>query len=100
MTLRQRTLPALGLGLAAAVSASPGAAQHVARPGKPITIAGGLPDGSGTDTSSRRLAEPLSRALRTPAAGDTRVGAGGSIAMDPVAGAEPDFHAIPFATSA
>jgi tripartite-type tricarboxylate transporter receptor subunit TctC len=68
--------------------------------GKPVTIVGGFPNGSGTDIYSRRLAEPLSRALSVPVVVDNRVGAGGNIAMDHVAKATPDGHTILMGTSA
>jgi tripartite-type tricarboxylate transporter receptor subunit TctC len=68
--------------------------------GKPITIVGGFPNGSGTDIYSRKLAEPLSRALGATVVVDNRVGAGGNIAMEQVATAAPDGHTILMGTSA
>ena len=59
-------------------------------PSRPITILGGFPNGAGTDTYARRLAEPLSRALGQPVVVDNRSGAGGNIASDAVAKARPD----------
>jgi tripartite-type tricarboxylate transporter receptor subunit TctC len=87
---------------AALLLASPCAAFAQGFPvaGKPVTIVGGFPNGSGTDIYSRRLAEPLSRALGVPVVVDNRVGAGGNIAMDHVAKATPDGHTILMGTSA
>ncbi len=68
--------------------------------GKPVTIVGGFPNGSGTDIYSRKLAEPLARALGATVVVDNRVGAGGNIAMDHVAKAAPDGHTILMGTSA
>lgn len=91
-----------GLLAAALLLASTGAgfAQSFPVPGKPITIIGGFPNGSGTDIYGRRLADPLSRALGVPVVVDNRVGAGGNIAMEQVAKATPDGHTILMGTSA
>ncbi|WP_439579431.1 Bug family tripartite tricarboxylate transporter substrate binding protein [Elioraea sp.] len=89
----------LGLALAA-VTAAPALAQSFPVQGRPITIIGGFPNGAGTDIYSRKVAEPLSRALGVPVVVDNRVGAGGNIAMDLVAKAAPDGHTIMMGTSA
>ncbi|WP_114375234.1 Bug family tripartite tricarboxylate transporter substrate binding protein [Elioraea thermophila] len=91
---------ALVLIALAALLIQPAAAQTFPQPGKPITIVGGFPNGSGTDIYSRRLADPLGRALGVSVIVDNRVGAGGNIAMDHVAKGEADGHTILFATSA
>ncbi len=75
-------------------------AQGFPGAGKPVTLIGGFPNGSGTDIYSRKLAEPLARALGVPVVVDNRVGAGGNIAMDHVAKAAPDGHTILMGTSA
>jgi len=86
---------------AALLVASPAAvAQGFPQPGKPVTIVGGFPNGSGTDIYSRRLAEPLARALGVPVVIDNRAGAGGNIAMDHVAKSAPDGHTVLMGTSA
>lgn len=59
-------------------------------PSRPITLLGGFPNGAGTDTYARKLAEPLARALGQPVVVDNRSGAGGNIASDLVAKARPD----------
>ncbi|GIX10819.1 tripartite tricarboxylate transporter substrate binding protein [Elioraea sp.] len=97
MTVSRRL--ALGLALAG-LAAGPALAQQFPIAGKPVTIIGGFPNGAGTDIYSRKVAEPLSRALGVPVIVDNRVGAGGNIAMDHVAKAEPDGHTIMMATSA
>jgi tripartite-type tricarboxylate transporter receptor subunit TctC len=97
MTFSRRL--ALGLALAG-LAAGPALAQQFPIPGKPVAIIGGFPNGAGTDIYSRKVAEPLARALGVPVIVDNRVGAGGNIAMDYVAKAEPDGHTIMMATSA
>jgi tripartite-type tricarboxylate transporter receptor subunit TctC len=61
-------------------------------PSRPITIMGGFPNGSGVDIYTRRLADPLTRALGQPVVVDNRSGAGGNIASDHVAKAKPDGY--------
>lgn len=82
------------------LTAAPTTAQTFPKPGKAVTIVGGFPNGSGTDIYSRRLSEPLARALGVAVIVDNRVGAGGNIAMDHVAKAEAEGHTLLFATSA
>ncbi|WP_291297373.1 tripartite tricarboxylate transporter substrate binding protein [Elioraea sp.] len=96
-TASRRALLAAAVLLLAAPVAT---AQTFPIQGKPITIVGGFPNGSGTDIYSRRLAEPLGRALGATVVVDNRVGAGGNIAMDQVAKAAPDGHTILMGTSA
>jgi tripartite-type tricarboxylate transporter receptor subunit TctC len=74
-------------------------AQGDAWPNRPITLMGGFPNGSGVDIYSRRLAEPLSRALGQPVVVDNRSGAGGNIASDHVAKARPDGYLFLFGTA-
>lgn len=79
---------------------SSGLAQGFPVAGKPLTLVGGFPNGSGTDIYSRKLAEPLARALGMPVVVDNRVGAGGNIAMEHVAKSAPDGHTVLMGTSA
>jgi tripartite-type tricarboxylate transporter receptor subunit TctC len=89
------------LAAAALFLASPlAAAQGFPQTGKPVTIVGGFPNGSGTDIYSRRLAEPLARALGVAVVIDNRAGAGGNIAMEHVAKSAPDGHTLLMGTSA
>ena len=93
----------LALALAAAsllASHAAEAAETFPVSGRPVTIIGGFPNGSGTDIYSRRLAEPLGRALGVAVVVDNRVGAGGNLAMDLVAKAAPDGHTLLMGTSA
>ena len=67
MTVSRRL--ALGLALAG-LAAGPALAQQFPIAGKPVTIIGGFPNGAGTDIYSRKVAEPLSRALGVPVMAD------------------------------
>jgi len=96
--LRRRAALAFALaGAALAPRAAPRAQD--AWPNRPITIMGGFPNGAGTDIYSRKLAEPLSRALGVPVVVDNRSGAGGNIASDFVAKARPDGYLFLFGTA-
>ncbi|MCB4824610.1 Bug family tripartite tricarboxylate transporter substrate binding protein [Roseicella aerolata] len=90
--LRRATL------LLASLLAVPAMAQE-AWPGRPITILGGFPNGSGVDIYARKLAEPLTRALGQPVVVDNRSGAGGNIASDAVAKARPDGYTFLLGTA-
>jgi tripartite-type tricarboxylate transporter receptor subunit TctC len=87
------------IALAAAAMLAPAAQAQEAWPNRPITIMGGFPNGAGTDIYSRKLAEPLTRALGVPVVVDNRSGAGGNIASDFVAKARPDGYLFLFGTA-
>jgi tripartite-type tricarboxylate transporter receptor subunit TctC len=87
------------LALILALSPLAAARAQDAWPNRPITLMGGFPNGSGVDIYSRKLAEPLSRALGQPVVVDNRSGAGGNIASDHVAKARPDGYLFLFGTA-
>ena len=66
------------------------AAQHW--PSRAITIIGGFPNGAGTDLYARKLGEGLTAALNVPIVVDSKTGAGGNLASDAVARAQPDGY--------
>ncbi|WP_240046712.1 tripartite tricarboxylate transporter substrate binding protein [Paracraurococcus ruber] len=78
----------------------PATAEEFPRPGRPVTVLGGFPNGTGTDIYARLIQGPLQAALGVPVVVDNRAGAGGNLAMEAVARAEPDGHTILMATSA
>lgn len=78
--------------------AAPALAQE-AFPSRPITILGGFPNGAGTDIYTRRMAEPLQRALGQPIVVDNRTGAGGNIASEFVSKARPDGYTLLIGTA-
>lgn len=89
-------------GLAALAMLLPVAAGAQGFPiaGKPVTIVGGFPNGTGVDIYARMIAERLSPVIGVPVVVDNRVGAGGNIAMEHVSKQAPDGHTILFVTSA
>lgn len=61
-------------------------------PNRAITIIGGFPNGAGTDLYARKLGEGLTAAFNVPVVVDSKTGAGGNIASDAVARAQPDGY--------
>lgn len=88
------------IGLAgAALMLIPAAAQAQSWPSKPITVVSGFPAGSGPDIVMRLIQEPLERAFGQPLVFEHRVGAGGNVASEFVARAQPDGHTLLIGTS-
>ena len=67
-------------------------------PSKPISLIIPFPPGGNTDFMGRITAEWLSKALDRPVIAENRVGAGGTIAAEYAARAQPDGHTLFFAT--
>lgn len=84
--------------LAAAVSTS-AFAQADKWPSRSITIVGGFPNGSGVDIYARKIGEALTAAWNVPVVVDAKTGAGGNIASDLVARAQPDGYTYLFGTA-
>jgi len=63
-------------------------------PTKPIRLSVGFSPGGSTDVVARIFGQKLAEAIGQPVVIDNRVGAGGSIATDQVAKAEPDGYRI------
>ncbi len=70
----------------------PAAAQDI--PKKPISLVVGFAAGGATDAAARIIAKKLHENLGQPVVVDNRAGAGGNIAHQYVAGAEPDGSVI------
>ncbi len=84
---------ALCTGLLASFAASPVLAQDWPR--QPIKVVLGFPPGGGVDATARLVAQQLSEALGGhPVVVDNRPGAGGTLAANAVAKAEPDGHTL------
>jgi len=82
----------------AALSSLPLMARAQAWPSRPISLVIPYPPGGNTDFMGRATAEWLTKALDNPVVPDNRAGAGGTIAADYAARAQPDGHTLFFAT--
>ncbi len=91
----RRTLGVL-LGLTLSATAL---AQTDTWPNRAITIIGGFPNGAGTDLYARKLGEALANVLGVSIVVDSKTGAGGNLASDFVARAQPDGYTFLMATA-
>jgi len=82
----------LALGFAAAVAAGPVLAQDW--PSRTVTITVGFGPGSTPDLMARLMAENLQERLGQPFIVENRPGAGGNIALNEVAQAQPDGYTL------
>ncbi len=94
MPIRRRTLAGSSFTLLAA----PRALGQPAPP--PLTIIVPFAPGSSTDVLARAIAPGLERELSRPVRVESRVGAGGTVALQAVARAQPDGSIISLITSA
>ena len=76
-----------------------GAAHAQNFPNKPVRILIGFSAGSSTDTVARVIAQKLNESWGQPVIIDNRAGAGGNIAADVVAKANPDGYTLLFANN-
>jgi tripartite-type tricarboxylate transporter receptor subunit TctC len=63
-------------------------------PSRTIKLLVGAPAGGTTDTIAREIAAPMATALHQPVVVENRPGAGGNLAADAVAKAEPDGYTL------
>ncbi|RZS84814.1 Bug family tripartite tricarboxylate transporter substrate binding protein [Pigmentiphaga kullae] len=90
---RHPLIPAAWIAAAFACALPPlAAAQDIPR--KSITLVVGFAPGGGADTAARLIARKLSENLGRPVVVENKAGAGGNIAHDLVARAEPDGATI------
>jgi tripartite-type tricarboxylate transporter receptor subunit TctC len=83
-----------------ALALFPAAAQaETAWPTKPIRILVGFAAGGSTDVTARIIGQALSERLGQPVVIENRAGAGGNIAADAAAKADPDGYTLLMATS-
>lgn len=87
------------VALVAAAACSAAVAQADKWPTRSITIVGGFPNGSGVDIYARKIGEALTAAWNVPVVVDAKTGAGGNIASDLVARAQPDGYTYLFGTA-
>jgi len=88
---RSRVRAVLAVG-AVLLTGSPPFAQDY--PSRPIKLLVGAPPGGTTDTIAREIAAPMAAALHQPVVVENRPGAGGNLAADAVAKAEPDGYTL------
>ncbi len=93
-----RWLARLGLGLAV-LSGTVLALAQEAYPNKPIRMLLGYPPGGGSDIIARLVAKPLGDRLGQSVVVDNKPGAGGNIAAEMVARANPDGYTLLFVPS-
>jgi tripartite-type tricarboxylate transporter receptor subunit TctC len=94
--IRYRTLAVLATLLFAAAIAF----AQAPFPSKTVRLVSGVSPGSASDTMARIIADKLAASLGQPVIVENKLGAGGLIAAQQVARAEPDGHLISIYTSA
>jgi tripartite-type tricarboxylate transporter receptor subunit TctC len=87
-TMKAAWVAIIGLALAG------GALAQGSYPAHPVTVVVGFAPGGGTDTVARIVAKNLSESLGQQVLVENKAGAGGNIATDFVAHAEPDGYTI------
>ncbi|WP_348756511.1 tripartite tricarboxylate transporter substrate binding protein [uncultured Aquincola sp.] len=90
--MRRRSIPLLAVALALALAAGQAQAQELPR--KPITLVVGFAAGGAADAAARMIAKKLQANIGQTVVVDNRAGAGGNIAHQFVAKAEPDGSVI------
>src|ERR1700710_2425570 len=89
----------ISLAFALARSWVTAAQAQTAWPTKPIKILVGFAAGGSTDVTARIIGQALSERLGQPVVIENRAGAGGNIAADAAAKADPDGYTLLMATS-
>lgn len=88
--MRRRLFASLGCALAALLAGGPARAY----PERPIRFIVGFGAGGASDIIARLVAQELSAAPGQPVPVENRTGAGGNVAFEAAARAEPDGHAV------
>ncbi len=89
----------MALAFAVVMSLAVTAQAQTAWPAKPIKILVGYAAGGSTDVTARIIAQALSERLGQPVLVENRAGAGGNIAAEAAAKADPDGYTLLMATS-
>lgn len=82
------------LAALAALGASPFALAQSDWPRQPVKVLLGFPPGGGVDVTARIVAQGLADQMGKPFVVENRAGAGGTLAANVVAKAEPDGHTL------
>jgi tripartite-type tricarboxylate transporter receptor subunit TctC len=90
--MKQAVAVWLCMGLACALAAFPAQAQDF--PARPLKIIQGFAPGGNADIIARVLAQEMSKGLGQPVVVESHPGAGGNIAADAVAKAQPDGYSL------
>ena len=96
-TLFSRRVACASLAAICMLVTAPAGAQQW--PAKPITIVNGFPAGSGTDIVLRMFQEALEKDLGTQLVFEYKPGAGGNVASEYIAKAQPDGYTLMIATA-
>jgi tripartite-type tricarboxylate transporter receptor subunit TctC len=89
--IRRTLVAAVACGVLVAPAFGQGAAEW---PRQPIKLILGFTPGGGVDATARLVAQHLAEALGQPVVVENRPGAGGTLAANVVAKAEPDGHTL------
>ena len=100
MSLRRSRAPAFGLTLALVSGVSSIAATAQEFPTRPLRLVVGFTPGGGADLMGRMVASLLGEQIGKPVVVDNRGGAGGTLAAEAVANAQPDGHTLLLVTIA
>jgi len=99
MTVHRRQLLRLAAAAAAAPALARPAIAQAAWPSRPIKVVVPFLAGSGTDVTSRLIAERLSEYLGTSFVIENKPGAGGNLGTDAVLKADPDGYTLSYTAS-
>lgn len=92
LTLRSLCTDIARISILAGLAAAPAAAQDY--PGRPVRMVVGVPPGGTTDVMARLVGARLSERFGRQVVVDNRPGASGIIAIQLVAGGQPDGHTL------
>ena len=96
MSLRRRDFTQATLGACASAVAPFGFAAQPEWPSRPLRVIVVYPPGGVSDSTARRLVDPLAALLGVPVIVEHRAGAGGSVGMDALSRAAPDGYTLAF----